>query len=195
MIFLDAEKFKDAKITLTLILLNIICFFLFSLALPEEIILTLVQINRRILNDYEMWRLLTPIFLHADVVHLFSNMFALLLFGVTIETDQKISKIEFLLIYFISGLIGNLFSLILLPSYAISLGASGAIFGLIGVVLIMVAIENRSLLPFALIYVAYFIAASFMPGINIWAHLFGLLGGILCGYFFYYRKYRIKEAY
>jgi len=195
MIFLDAERFKEAKITLALILINIICFLVFSLALPGEYIITLVQINWKILNEYEIWRLFTPIFLHSDLLHLFSNMFALLVFGTTIETDPKISKLEYVLIYFISGLIGNVASLFLLPSSVISLGASGAIFGLIGVVLIMVAIENRSLLPFALIYIAYFIAASFMPGINIWAHIFGLLGGILCGFIFYYRRKDFTNVY
>ncbi|MFX1488710.1 MAG: rhomboid family intramembrane serine protease [Promethearchaeota archaeon] len=195
MIFLDAERFKEAKITLTLILVNVICFFLFGFALPGEYILALVQINSKILIDYEIWRLVTPIFLHSDLLHLFSNMFALLIFGTTIETDPKISKLEFLLIFFISGLIGNVATLFLLPPNVISLGASGAIFGLIGVVFIMVAIENRSLLPFTLIYIFYFIAASFMPGINIWAHIFGLLGGILCGFVFYYRRKDFTKHY
>jgi hypothetical protein len=59
---------------------------------------------------------------------------------------------------------------------------------LVNIICFLVAIENRSLLPFTLIYIVYFIAASFMPGINIWAHIFGLLGGILCGFVFYYRR-------
>ncbi len=195
MIFLDFEHIKDAKITLSLVFLNIISFLVFNLALPIQYLLFFVQINKNIINNYEIWRLITPIFFHANEIHLFSNLIALLLFGATVETNQKLSKSKFLLIYFISGFIGNLFSLFLLPFDAISLGASGAIFGLIGVALIMVITDNRALLPFALLYIGYFIIASFMPGINIWAHIFGLVVGIILGYVFYYRKNQSTNSY
>ena len=188
MILLDADDLKNAKITLSLILFNILFFFFFNLTVPFEKFLIFVQINRRIIENYEIWRIFTSLFLHANELHLFSNMISLLFFGATIETNPNISKLQFLLIYLISGIIGTLFSLVLLPYDAISLGASGAIFGLIGVVLIMIATENRTLLPFTLMYVMYFVISSFMPGINIWAHIFGLLGGIICGYIIYYRK-------
>jgi rhomboid protease GluP len=191
MIFLDIENLKDAKITLSLVFLNIIIFLIFNLALPLNILLFFVQINRNVINNYEIWRLLTPIFFHVNELHLFSNTIALLLFGATVETNQKFSRLEFLLVYFISGFIGNLFSLFLLPIDTISLGASGAIFGLVGVAVVMVLTDNRTLLPFVLLYIGYFIIASFMPGINMWAHIFGLLVGVLFGYIFYYQKKRI----
>jgi len=192
---LDIESLKDAMITLTLIFVNILSFFLINLAAPEEVILFLVQINRKIINEYEVWRLITSMFLHGDPLHLFSNMFGLLLFGATIENNKDFSKIQFILIYFVSGLIGNLFSLFLLPLDTISLGASGAIFGLIGVVFTMIATDEPTLLFFALFYIAFFMVTSFLPGINFWAHIFGLLGGILFGYLFYTRKRKIRLAY
>ncbi|MFX0029193.1 MAG: rhomboid family intramembrane serine protease [Candidatus Hermodarchaeota archaeon] len=195
MILLDAERLKDAKLTLFLIFINGIFYIIFNIILPIEYLLFFAQINRNIIIDFEIWRLITPIFLHADFMHLFSNMFALLIFGATIETNLKISKLQYVMIYLISGLIGNLFTLILLPIDATSLGASGAIFGFLGVVLLMVATDDRSLLPSALIYGLYFIAASFIPGVNIWAHIAGLLGGLLCGYVFYYRKNRFYPSY
>jgi len=105
MIFLDIENLKDAKITLSLVFLNIIIFLIFNLALPIEYLLIFVQINRNIIDNYEVWRLITPIFFHADEFHLLSNTIALLLFGATVETNQKLSKPKFLLIYFTSGLI------------------------------------------------------------------------------------------
>ncbi|MFX1523245.1 MAG: rhomboid family intramembrane serine protease [Promethearchaeota archaeon] len=184
----NVENLKEARLTLSLVFLNVVLFVVFNLTLPIDFLLLFVQINENILNNYEIWRLITPIFLHADVLHLFSNSIALLLFGAIVETNHRFSKIKFLLIYFVSGIVGNLFSLILLPSYTISLGASGAIFGLVGVTLIMTITDNRALLPFALLYMLYFIIASLMPGINIWAHIFGLLVGLLFGYAFYYRK-------
>jgi membrane associated rhomboid family serine protease len=193
MILLDLENLKSAKITLSLVFLNIIIFLIFNLALPINYLLFFVQINRYIIQNFEIWRLITPIFFHANEIHLFSNTIALLLFGATVETNKVFSRLEFVLTYFISGFIGNIFSLFLLPFDTISLGASGAIFGLIGVALIIVLTDNRALLPFALLYIGYFVIASFTPGINIWAHIFGLLVGLLFGYIFYYRKQRITE--
>ncbi|MFX0000023.1 MAG: rhomboid family intramembrane serine protease [Candidatus Hodarchaeota archaeon] len=188
MMVLDVETLKDAKITLTLIFINILIFFLFNLAAPTEFLLIFVQINRNIIENYEIWRLFTPMFFHADPIHLFSNMIALLFFGATVENNSFISKTQYLFIYFASGIIGNTFSLLLLPLNAISLGASGAIFGLLGVAFIMIATDFQPLLLFALFYLVFFIIYSFTPGINYWAHLFGLSGGLLFGYLFYTRK-------
>lgn len=193
MMVLNIESLKDARITLTLIFINIFMFFSFNLILPPENILIFLQINRNIINDYEIWRLFTSMFFHGDFLHLFSNIIGLLLFGATVETNKQISKFQFIIIFFISGLIGNLFTLLLLPLNAISLGASGAIFGLIGVAFIIVATDSPPLLFYSLFYIGYFIITSIAPGINLWAHLFGLLGGVIFGYLFYTRKRRIEE--
>ncbi|UCD02233.1 MAG: rhomboid family intramembrane serine protease [Promethearchaeota archaeon] len=195
MMVLDIQNLKNARITLTLIFVNILCFFIFNLVLSQESILLFVQINRNIIDNYELWRLITPIFMHGDPIHLFSNMIALLLFGATVENNNNISKIQYLTIYFMSGLIGNVFSLILLPLDSISLGASGAIFGLIGVAFLIIATDYPPLLFFALFYIAFFIITSFTPGINYWAHIFGLMGGLLFGYLFYIRKRKIRITY
>ncbi|MHA2397919.1 MAG: rhomboid family intramembrane serine protease [Promethearchaeota archaeon] len=195
MILLDIKDLRKAKITLALIFINILCFLSFNIAMPIEYFYLFVQINSRILNEYEIWRLFTSLFLHADILHLVSNLLGLLIFGATIESHPKFSKLFYVITFIISGLIGNIFSLILLLPNTISLGASGSIFGLIGVVLIIIASENRSLLPFALLYIAYYIVASFSPGINIWAHLTGLIGGISLGYMLYYRKNRVEQSF
>lgn len=192
MIILDAESLRNSKLTFILIFINIFCFIGFNLIFPEDLFFLLIQINFNIINNLELWRLFSAIFLHADVMHLFSNMVALLLFGAAVE--NHFSKFEYLVIYFISGLIGNLFSLILLPLYSMSLGASGAIFGLIGAAFIMIATEDRSLLFIGFIYIAYFVLTSLSPGINLWAHLFGLTGGLLLGFLFN-RKYQIERRF
>ncbi|MDX1798064.1 MAG: rhomboid family intramembrane serine protease [Candidatus Lokiarchaeia archaeon] len=194
MMVLDVENLKDAKITLTLIFINIFLFILTNFA-PPEIFFALVQDNRKIIENYEIWRLFTSIFIHADPLHLFSNMIALLLFGATVEINHNINRFQYIFIYIVSGLIGSFFSLLLLPLNVISLGASGAIFGLIGVAFIIVATESRPLLFLALFYVGFFIITSFSPGINYWAHIFGLLGGVLFGYLFYKRKRKIQFSY
>jgi len=185
MFVLDSNSFKKARFTFTLILLNVVFFFI--VYFNNESFYLFVQINDRILKNSEYWRLLSAIFVHENPLHLFSNMFGLLLFGTFIESS--LPKYNYLIIYLFSGLIGNLFSLLLLPSDTISLGASGAIFGLIGTSFIMVAMqEDKSLLILGTIYVILFLLSSFSPGINIYAHFFGLIGGILFGYLFYKKK-------
>ena len=183
MYILDSESFKKAIITQALIIINCISFIVFTILLPIEFILQLVQKNSKIVRDLEYYRLITSMFLHANIMHIFSNMIALLLFGTAVENNY--SKLEYLIIYFISGLIGNLFSLILLPLDVISLGASGAIFGLIGAAFVLFAVDgDRTLIFLGILFLFYFIIASLAPGINLWAHLFGLVGGILFGYIF-----------
>jgi len=192
MFVLEASNFKEARITIFLISINALLYFFFSLAF-EDLFYQLVQINRKIIVELEVWRLFTSMFLHGDVMHLFSNMIALLLFGTYVELN--FSKFEFLLIYFLSGLIGSLFSLFLLPFDVISLGASGAIFGLIGATLSLVIVERDTpLIMLGLFYVFYFLVSSFSPGINYFAHIFGLLGGFLMGYVLK-RKKKSLETY
>ena len=76
---------------------------------------------------FQVWRFATAIFLHGDTVHLIYNLFALLLFGSILE--KLIGGKKFLLVFFTTGILANLISVNFYPS---SLGASGAIFGVIG---------------------------------------------------------------
>ncbi len=192
MFVLTAENFKEARITLFLISINIIIFISFSFAIEPAYFLLLAQINDRVINHYELWRLITAMFLHGDILHIFSNMFGLLLFGAFLET--YFTKISYLLVYFISGLTGNIFSLILLPLDTISLGASGCVFGLIGAAIIIITIhKDKSLLILGMVYVLFFIISSFSPGINYFAHIFGLLGGLFFGYLL--RKKKQEKEY
>ncbi len=181
MMVLDVENFKKAKITLGLIIINVVFFILFNILLGVEYLLLYSQINSKVFEG-QIYRLFTAMFLHADIIHLFSNMLALLIFGTSVENNFY--KYQFLLIYFLSGFLGNIFSLFLLTYDSISLGASGAIFGLIGAVFVFFAREDKSFILFGLIYLVFFIFMSLAPGINLWAHLFGLLGGLILGYLF-----------
>ena len=180
MFVLDASNIKNARITIFLITFNTLLYFFFSFGF-DDVYYLLVQINSKVFYDLELWRLVTSMFLHGDVLHLFSNMVSLLIFGSYIELS--FSKYKFVLIYFISGFLGSLFTLFFLPLNTISLGASGAIFGLIGAALSILIIErNNPLIILGLIYVFYFVIMSFSSGINYIAHIFGLLGGFVIGY-------------
>jgi len=184
MMVIDQDSITEARLTISLLVLNVICFFIST---NVELFYLLAQTNSSILEDYEIWRLFTSMFLHSDYLHLFMNMFALLLYGSLVEKFFKTH--EYLIIYFVSGFLGNIFTLLLYPPNTLSVGASGAIFGLLGAAFVLVAKSNeRTLLVLAIVYVIYFIIASFEPGVNAWAHLFGLAGGVLCGYLFYWRK-------
>ena len=191
MMVIDQDSITEARLTISLIVLNVICFFIST---NDELFYLLAQTNSRIIEQYEIWRLFTSMFLHSDYLHLFMNMFTLLLYGSLVEKFFK--KYEYLIIYIVSGFIGNIFTVLIYPPNTISVGASGAIFGLLGAAFVLVAKSNeRTLLVLAVVYIIYFIIASFEPGINAWAHLFGLAGGVLFGYMFYTRKNRSVERY
>ena len=127
------------------------------------------------------WQLFTSMFVHFGFLHILFNMFGLYYFGRINEAVFPAPK--FLTIYFGSGLLGNVMTLLLLPASTLSGGASGAIFGLVGS---YVAIERSTQrVGFALVYaVVIFVESSFLPGVNIFAHLFGLVGGFALGLVF-----------
>ena len=194
MFVLDIEQVKEARITLGLIFINLTCYVAFNIVLSIDYYYLLIQSNWRVFENYEIWRLFSAIFLHGDVMHIFSNMVALLIFGSVVELSY--SKTQFIIIYFISGLMGNILSLYLLPFYTISMGASGAVFGLLGAAFVRIAMDqDKSLIYLGLLYIGYFMIMSFQPGVNLWAHLFGLLGGLGFGYIFRKKKNKLKERY
>jgi rhomboid protease GluP len=194
MFILNADSFKSAKITVYLCLFNIIFYLVFFLNPNFEIYLLLVQINYNVLERLELWRLITSIFLHGDLIHLISNLIGLVLFGTFVE--NIVSKIEYIVIYLLSGIVGNIMSLFLLPPYVISLGASGAIYGLIGAAVMLIILErNKSQLLITVIYLIYFVITSFSPGINYASHIFGLILGLILGYAFIRNKIPKKDTY
>ncbi len=139
------------------------------------------------------WRLVTSMFLHAGLWHLFLNMFVLFMFGRYLE--KKIGKLRFLILYFVAGIIASvgysIFALYTLP--AIAVGASGAIYGILGA-LVFLAPEirvfimfipipvklSRALIIFIVLDLVLRLAGA--PIANT-AHLAGLLVGLLYGYF------------
>jgi len=143
------------------------------------------KINQFILQG-EIWRFLTPVFLHGSIVHLSFNMYALYSIGPSLE--RKYGGTSFILLYAISAVFGNVFSF-LCSSY-VSLGASTAIFGLIAAQGVYIY-KNRYLLGSAakplLTNVLFLIAVNLFlglsPGIDNWGHLGGLVGGFLYAWF------------
>jgi membrane associated rhomboid family serine protease len=135
-------------------------------------------LSRATVGDGEVWRLLTAGFLHAGLVHLLFNMYALYILGTMLE--PAIGRLRFGLIYFVSLLAGS-FGALLLQETGYTVGASGAIFGLMGAA--VVVMRNRGINPMESglgLWIGLNLLITFaVPGISIGGHIGGLLGGAL----------------
>jgi rhomboid protease GluP len=150
-----------------------------SLTTSDKVVIALGQINANVWNG-EVWRLFTAIFVHADILHISGNMFFLLIFGLRAEDMFDIK--EYLLIYFLSGLSGGLLTLALWPPNTVSIGASGAIFGVLGATLIYARHSVRQSIIGAVLFAFFFFIINLAPDVNYLAHLGGLATGLLIGY-------------
>jgi membrane associated rhomboid family serine protease len=136
------------------------------------------------------WRLLAAMWLHADPLHLFIN--ALCLWQVGGYVERLLGPLAFVVVYLLTGLVASAASLQMLPGTAIAVGASGAVFGLVGV-LLAVAIAGRRTHRLAEVLgelrtrlvaiIAYNLFAGFVvPGIDNAAHIGGLVAGLAFGW-------------
>lgn len=182
-----AIDFKAHKpiVTYTLIGINVAVFLLISFLSQwygRDFNMYGAKVNQSIIEG-QYWRLLTPVFLHANLLHLLVNCYSLYVLGQIMERIYGHHK--FALIYFTAGLFGSVASFIF--SINPSVGASGAIFGLFGA-LLYYGVEQPK------VYKKYFgsdvmitfginIAIFFMiPNIDSFAHLGGLVGGFLTAF-------------
>ena len=178
------RRVRRAPATFTLILVTTLVF-----ALQEASLAFLgldypaglgAKVNAAIL-DGQAWRLITPVFLHAGLWHLFINMYSLYALGPAVE--HLLGWRRMLAVYLLSGVVGVELSFALSP--AASLGASGAIFGLLGALGAFLFLHRTTLGRSAeihlrqIVFVALInLGLGLMPGIDNWAHLGGLAGGV-----------------
>jgi membrane associated rhomboid family serine protease len=140
-----------------------------------------------LIRSGEYWRLITPVFLHAHVFHILMNCYVLYALGPNVE--QSFGKVRFALMYLAAGFFGNVMSFVIPPD-ARSLGASGAVFGMAGVLLIYLYRRRRSAfvaqyLRSILFFIGINLAIGFVfRGIDNWAHIGGLLSGVVLGFGF-----------
>ena len=133
------------------------------------------------IRDGQYYRLLTGIFLHGGIFHLLFNCYALYVIGSQVE--NFLGKFKFLVIYLVAGISGSLFSMIFGGNYA-SIGASGAIFGLMGALVYFgyhyrVYLGNVVKSQIIPLIVLNLMLGFFMTGIDNFAHIGGLIGGTL----------------
>ncbi len=165
--------------------LSLICIIIFILQIAISGFTELFLLD--IEKYFEIWRFLTSIFLHGDLAHLLYNLFALALFGSFLE--GLIGSRKFFAVFFVTGIIANLIAVNFYPS---SLGASGAIFGIIGALIIV----RPSLMVWAFglpmpIFIAGILWAIgdligiFVPSnVGNIAHLAGMASGLIMGSFY-----------
>ena len=154
-----------------------------------------------IVEGHEYYRLITHFFLHYGFDHLFNNMISLLILGFAIE--QILGRISYFILYFLSGILAGIASVVYNiyggGGYAVSCGASGAIFGLMGALLVLLIFGNQgrrtSEVPRYLIYLALSIYSGLQDSsIDNAAHIGGLIAGFLICLFMARRR-RMEVTY
>lgn len=144
-----------------------------------------MKINELILSG-QVWRLVTPMFLHGSLLHIAFNMYALVIIGLPLE--RRFGHVRFLLLYVAGAFAGNVFSFLLTENP--SLGASTAIFGLLGAEAVFLyrnrelfGRQARTALTNILQVAVINLLIGLSPGIDNWGHLGGLFGGLLFTWF------------
>jgi rhomboid protease GluP len=175
-------------LTLALIVANVAVFgweiSAGVLANRDALIAAGALVRNRVLQG-EVWRLVTAMFLHADLGHLAGNCVVLYIVGMACE--HAYGRLRTALVYFASGLCGSMLSMACHPGP--SIGASGAIFGVIGCVVVFfyryhraVMLRDKRIGMVLLIWAAYTIATGVLdPFLDNFSHLGGLAGGALVG--------------
>ena len=138
------------------------------------------------------WTIVTNLFIHGSIWHILANMITLYFFGRFLS--MLIGDTRFLIVYFLGGIVGNLFYLLLGPDYTIAIGASGAVFALGGALAVMAPNQRVFVfpipapLPLWIAVIGVFVIVSILPYVAWEAHLGGLLLGLIAGYFFRRRQ-------
>lgn len=177
-----------ARANLAIVIINVIIFILSDFTSPAGNGMSLLDKGAlswdSVINGHEYYRIFTSMFLHAGPSHIFNNMLVLLFIGSYVE--QYAGRIKYLIIYFSSGIIAGCASMVynmLRYDYTQSVGASGAIFGLMGSLLCIILV-NRNYKDLGLRRVLFMILLSLYggftsQGVDNAAHIGGFIGGFL----------------
>lgn len=198
--------FKNLSITNWIVLINVVVYILVSLFVPASIIQNDIAVSAQNVFQGRIWTVLTSVFMHASVFHLLVNMISLMFIGNFIE--RIVGRKRLLWFYLIAGIVASFayIGIALLfnqPLDVPAVGASGAIFGLGG--MLMILTPRLPVLVFFVIPMPMWIAMIFML-VVLWvaslgfglpigntAHLGGLIIGIIYGYYLK-NKYKKKVA-
>ncbi len=174
-------KMKKPIITYSLVIINILMYIIPILFGTYNALLDKYSIYGPAVRAGQYYRLITGTFIHANIFHLFFNCYALAILGSQLESF--LGKPKYLIVYLFSALIGSLFSVTFTGNYY-SIGASGAIFGLMGSLVYfgyhyrvyLGNVVKSQIIPLILMNLGI---GFLVPGIDNSAHIGGLLGGAL----------------
>ena len=179
------QTLKDLPfINATIVIINILIFIL--CAFTQDVLYNKGAFSILLIQETkEYYRFLTAVFLHADINHLLSNMVVLYFLGNGLE--KRIGHLKYAVLYFLSAMGGNLLSAVYESYYGnmfTSVGASGAIFGIIAAVLILVIVKGgrweNITLSRMLLMIAYSLYSGFMSErVNNAGHIGGFMTGLL----------------
>ena len=200
----ETDLFEPAKKSVNVVLVGItvLCFFTMQVweksmtngnfnGHTTQFLLEHGALYAPAIREGEWYRLLTHIFLHGDILHLGNNMLILFCLGNALE--HYLGKISYVGIYFFSGILAGLGSVVYNTDNTVSVGASGAVFGIIGAMLWLV-LRNKGKLkgftgPRMLLFVFMSVYAGFIDrGIDNAAHIAGLIAGFLLAMVIYRRS-------
>jgi membrane associated rhomboid family serine protease len=172
---------NHAPVTYALIAINVLIYLIGAsqgagLNNPGGSLYAKLWLDAPQFHDGGWWRLVTTMFLHASVLHIAFNMFALWVIGRPVE--QHLGTARYIGLYLVSGLAGSAGALLQTPG--VTVGASGAIFGILGAMLVIEWQATGRLGGNAMTLIVINLVISFaIPGISWGGHVGGLIGGIL----------------
>ncbi|MBR6401921.1 MAG: rhomboid family intramembrane serine protease [Eubacterium sp.] len=191
------ESQEKPYVTYALLIINVLVFIAEMINGGAENTQTLLNMGAEywpsISEDGEWYRMFTSMFLHIGIDHLVGNMICLIAIGPNVE--HYFGHVKYTIIYLLSGLCGSFLSLLVelfTMNFYVSAGASGALSGLFGAMIIF-SMDPATKKYFSkykiIIYLALLLIPGFGPNrVNIMAHLGGIIGGFIIAYFFYYTK-------
>ena len=171
----------------TMAIIGIVVFVYFLQMLLGGEVIQALALSPSLIDAGEWWRLLTPILVHGGLFHIFMNMFILYLYGPNVE--QAFGTVRFVVLFLLSGFLGSAFSYAF-PPHGPSVGASGAIFGIVGVLGVYLYNRRRSqfmaqhlrgLVGFLVLNLVLGFVITF---IDNFAHIGGLVAGVVLGFAF-----------
>lgn len=201
------EELRKEPVTIGLIVINILVFLAVEFTGSSENTLHMLEYGAAytpsIIEDGEFYRLFTSMFLHFGIEHLANNMLVLFVLGSRME--QVTGRIRFLVIYLTGGVLGNIISMLLeirSGDFAVSAGASGAVFAVMGA-MIYVVIRNKGWLGDlsmrqVLIMAGFSLYFGFTSsGVDNGAHVGGMISGFILAVLLYHpghiKPYKIRE--
>ena len=194
---MDQNKNKESIVTIMLLACNVLVFLIMELmgdTNDTEFMLKMGAAWPPYIMDGQYWRLLTSTFMHFGFEHIMNNMLVLVCAGPILE--KALGHVKYLLLYLLAGVGGSLLSYLQMEynqDYAVSAGASGAIFGILGALLWVVirnkgrygTISGKGMILMIVLCLGYGFSTA---GVDNWGHIGGLVSGFILGIILYRKK-------